>query len=222
MRKYIVLGIGIFLIAMNVRSAEAVLLSVNDTVFGVDSITRDTDTGLEWLDIRFSDFRSYEDLVGLDGTNEFNMNGNFIGFRHASAVEVEEFWRNAGIVSFNRAGGATPGNSIDYQVSNAVGTRNLLSFIADTSDNVGFVGFMSDLNPDLSSPMQQRIAFVQSNVDLSLNADVGLAVIDGLYTDANNSGVGNWLVRNTAAVPEPATMILFGTGMIGAAFRRRR
>jgi hypothetical protein len=35
-------------------SAQAALISSNDGVFGVNSITQDTATGLEWLDVNLS------------------------------------------------------------------------------------------------------------------------------------------------------------------------
>ncbi|MCG8692031.1 MAG: hypothetical protein MI806_12555 [Minwuiales bacterium] len=41
------------------------------SVFGVDAITYDEATSLEWLDVTASVDRSYDDMAGNDGSNEF-------------------------------------------------------------------------------------------------------------------------------------------------------
>jgi len=61
----------------------AVLISVDDPIFGVDSITRDTVTGLDWLDVTASLGRSFHDV-----NNEFGPGGDFEGWRYAIESEL--------------------------------------------------------------------------------------------------------------------------------------
>jgi hypothetical protein len=53
-----------------------------------NNITEDTVTGLQWLDVTVSADRSFDDVVGNDGMNEFAPGGDFEGFRHATADEL--------------------------------------------------------------------------------------------------------------------------------------
>lgn len=80
---------------------KADLIEVNHTVFGTASVTGDTDSGLEWLDLNLSENRSYNDITGVDGSDEFAVGGDFEGFRYASVPEVEVLWAHAGITLIN-------------------------------------------------------------------------------------------------------------------------
>lgn len=53
-----------------------------------NNITEDPITGLQWLDVTVSADRTFDDIVGNDGTNEFAPGGDFAGFRHATADEL--------------------------------------------------------------------------------------------------------------------------------------
>lgn len=72
-------------------TANAALLSV-DSSFGPNTITRDTPSGLDWLDLTQSTNRSYDDV-----TTQFGKGGDYVGFRHATVAEVIELWNHAGI-----------------------------------------------------------------------------------------------------------------------------
>jgi hypothetical protein len=73
-------------------NARADILSVDDPVFGIGSITRDTDTGMDWLDLTITQNRSFNDIA-----SQFGVGGQFEGFRHATSTEVFQFFTNAGI-----------------------------------------------------------------------------------------------------------------------------
>jgi len=51
-------------------------------------LTQDLTTGLEWLDVPVSAGRTFDDIVGNDGTSEFAPGGDFEGFRHAAFLEL--------------------------------------------------------------------------------------------------------------------------------------
>ena len=74
-------------------AGNAALLSVDDPVFGPDTITRDTATGLDWLDLTESILRSFNDVAG-----QFGAGGDFEGFRYAIKTEITSlFFSSAGI-----------------------------------------------------------------------------------------------------------------------------
>lgn len=63
-----------------------------DSAFGYDTITYDTETGLEWLDVTLSTLYSYDEIL-----TELEHGGTFDGYRLATADEIITFWQNAGI-----------------------------------------------------------------------------------------------------------------------------
>src|SRR5262249_5795573 len=64
-------------------------------------ITRDSATGLDWLDLSLTRNRSHDDIIGKDGTNELGAGGEFAGFRYATAEEVQTLYLHAGIDELN-------------------------------------------------------------------------------------------------------------------------
>ncbi len=66
------------------QPSTATLVSIDDAVFGTGAVTRDTaPNGLEWLDLGHALGRSFQDLLGSDGSNEFITGGDFSGRRKA-------------------------------------------------------------------------------------------------------------------------------------------
>lgn len=60
--------------------ASATVMSADDIGgFGIGALTRDTDQGLDFLDVTFSMNRSFNDVSG-----HFGVGGNFEGFRYAT------------------------------------------------------------------------------------------------------------------------------------------
>jgi hypothetical protein len=63
-----------------------------DSSFGPDTITYDTETGLEWLDVTITTPYSYDEIL-----IEIKPGGAFDGYRLAKTDEILNFWQNAGI-----------------------------------------------------------------------------------------------------------------------------
>ena len=70
---------------------EAEMVS-RDSPFGPNTITYDTETGLEWLDVTISTLYSYDEIL-----IEIGPGGAFDGYRLATTDEILTFWQNAGI-----------------------------------------------------------------------------------------------------------------------------
>ena len=74
------------------NQADAELVSADDPVFGLGSLTIDTATNLAWLDVTKTDARSFDDV-----SSQFGAGGEFEGFRYATEEEVLTFFSNANI-----------------------------------------------------------------------------------------------------------------------------
>jgi hypothetical protein len=72
--------------------ATAALISVDDVTLGADSITRDTLSGLEWLDINLTFHTS-----SLDINSQLSSGGLYDGFRRATTTELIAFLDHAGV-----------------------------------------------------------------------------------------------------------------------------
>lgn len=77
------IGLPLVALALAAAPAQAILVSQSDTVFGADSVTLDTGTGLEWLDVNTSVNRSFNDVSG-----QFGAGGDFQSWRYATGAEV--------------------------------------------------------------------------------------------------------------------------------------
>eukprot|EP00913_Durusdinium_trenchii_P028498 g26726.t1 len=63
---------------------------------GNSAITRDTETQLDWLDLRFTTGKTITEI-----NRELKVGGRFAGFRYATLNEVKTLYRHAGIASFD-------------------------------------------------------------------------------------------------------------------------
>lgn len=163
--------------------APGALVSNDDAVFGPGSITRDTDTGLEWLDVPLSQARTYLDVAG-----EFGPGGDFTGFRHATGDELVQLFTSAGIPNINTA--ATPAN-----VAPATMLLDLVGATSMQGNNPEAFGFLSDHGLDPASRFNGELAFVDTGVAAYAASTNQISRNEGVVFNT----VGHWLVR----VPEP-------------------
>jgi len=173
---------------------EAGLVSVDDAFFGTDSVTLDTDTGLEWLDLLPSTNCSFNQVA----TNTCKA-GGFAGWRHATEPEIRTFWTNAGLVDISSTRDATDLNAV-LAVQSLVGTNWLVVDLLQNSS-----GYYDDGGPGgLVGRAQVTHWFFPSETTEDI-------VPDNSSPDFIASTNGSWLVR-TASVPESTTSVL----LIGA------
>jgi len=181
--------------------AHADLIEADDAFFGTDSVTLDTDTGLEWLDLTESQGLSYNEVVAGMGAG-----GTYEGWRYASVAEVYGPLTNAGIPDV----GST-------SVANIAPAQSLMDLIGSTSFQAG-IGDGRQANGITGDPRSGgRVVVV---LDGTISSGVPQMIVDDTLTYGESFGpdsVGSWLVR----VPSPSGSALLAMGGLVAARRRR-
>ena len=196
------------------RPALAVLIELNDRVFGQDAVTFDTDTRLKWLDITLSTNRSFNDVA-----SQFDSGGDFEGWRHATAQELFVFWDNAGIVPHV----GLPTETIGFSVSPEVPVRDWVTLIGDTN-NTAFDG--PGGRGVVNTPFENGLLSYEARLDgcgalAPPGACRGATTFSGILLNQAAPELGHYLVR---PIPEPGAALLFGIGfgVVSVATRRRR
>lgn len=209
----------IITLAYGVSNVGAILIS-SDSTFGADTITQDTDTGLQWLDVPLSTAYTYGETL-----DELQSGGIFDGYRLATEDEVLTLWGNSGI---------NTGLLGSFVSENYEPIVDLMSFVGVTShngnlgDGISFDYTYGNFDNGIvyGEPVEEgtwitlagisAVPFQESNYDLTGRASFGTVPFGN-----DNTRHGSWLVAPTS-VPEPSIIILFATGLIGLGFTRRR
>ena len=208
-------------------SALALSTSVNAAVISVDwqsagdnLITRDTTSGLDWLDLTETTYMDYQTVFADQVAG-----GQFNGWRYATVDEVTTLLlSNFGIDLYdgNTTTGPLPaglalatsylGNTTSVFGSQYTGVSGITSQVHPTNDSYHLV-IGADYNSDTSTFFRR--------IDPDLNTY--------FQNDRNvAASVGHWLVAATpwepvSTVPVPAAVWLFGSGLlalIGVARRK--
>jgi len=169
-------------------TTSAVLQSVSHPTYGPDSITRDTDTGLEWLDLTHSYNQTFVYVA-----SQFGPGQAYDGFRHATSDEVKLYWEHGGISVGTGWSSANYTPCRDFQLM--VGHSELGP---DFWQSVG-------LTVESPGPGFRNMAYINTNT--SSDPDVGAAESSGAYDSDSTSGpgLGHWLVRSMPPVGVQAT-----------------
>ncbi len=199
--------------------AAGSLTSLSDPVFGPNSLTLDTATGLAWLDWSLTTNRAVSDIAGQLGPA-----GQFRGFRYATKNELIKLYSDAG---FQNLDFFDFGTTIDFQAA---------------KDFVALFGITRQYNDD-SIQLNQSRAFlgpgsyglagfqVEAIVSTDTRSSRGFAGANGGLVDPVGIGddptptTGSALVR---MIPEPASGALFvyaiviSFGLVGRKANRMR
>lgn len=236
-------------------TSHAALIEVNDPTFGISpdgfNITRDTATGLDWLDVSLTDSTPFAtvDAGPLTPT-----------WRRATNAEVASLFVSAGLVhpmtnavlddfAVNLG---NPSSLNDENVTQAqfeaifIKADALVRMLGVTGGNNAnrYQSIGTTADPDPISPAANAVAIVDVLYSPFVQAPPGgcLGVIAGpgcgiqavgLFIPLDGSGIGDngargdtghFLVRNSpvAGIPEPAALALFGLGLAALGFTARR
>ncbi len=200
------------------NQAGAVLMSVDWQSQGDNLVTRDTDTGLEWLDLTLTvgnslaetEAESFFDAAESQGRFRWATNSeivalmnvitwishptsaNEVGVHHPSAQQMQE------TAAWTSMIGRT------YQSSSEYFSRGISRSVEPTSGDYG-MGFVYwfDIGGGNNIVSQNPLRDCCS------------------VANEDRPTTGAWLVRSSQ-VPEPTTLALFGLGMAGLGFGRRK
>ncbi|MCP5153716.1 MAG: hypothetical protein H6983_06100 [Ectothiorhodospiraceae bacterium] len=191
--------------------AAAIVVPVDLSAPGDALISRDLDTGLDWLDPGVTGGSTFDEVIG-------NATGPGIahdeGFRHATVSEFNGLLRAFGVPVPRDAPGATtiawlaPGLALQ----DLVGVSD-----ARTPTSRSIVGYL--LTDDGAQFLRARVTvyLLAGFIGVEFSADYS-------QFGPNFSKLGNWLVRDTSsapnAVPVPATLSLAALGIFGCRGRR--
>ena len=181
--------------------------SVNDGL-----ITRDTSSGLDWLDLTLTNEASYRDTL-----TQLQAGEQFYGWRYATNAEVIALWSNFGVDLSSAATGIAYGfdstvDNASYMLGNTLCEYNCNLFPFGT---LGLTGDAYDDAPN-SRSLIGAYAFKPAYSTAYLT--------DGNYymSDFDSAAhTGSYLVQ-TSPIPVPAALWLFGSGLIGMAGIARR
>ncbi len=169
-------------------TTSAVLQSVSDPTYGPGSITRDTDTGLEWLDLTNSYNQTFVYVA-----SQFGPGQAYDGFRHATSDEVKLYWEHGGISV-----------GTGWSAANYTPCRDLQLMVGHSEPSPDFwqtVGF----TVESPAPGYRNLAYINTNT--GPNPDEGAAESSGAYDSDSSSApdLGHWLVRPMPPIGVEAT-----------------
>ncbi len=113
----------ILLVTMFQAASWAVLEPRDDPVFGDGSITYDTATGFEWLDLTESLNKSFNDVSAQLGPG-----GAYEGFRHATKDEVLNLFNGNGVTIYN---------AVCYDSECVAACQNIAAHLGPTDEPYG-------------------------------------------------------------------------------------
>jgi len=202
---------------------NAILISADLNTAGDGLLTYDGRTSLEWLDAPLSLNRSYNDLVGLDGSDEFAIGVDFAGFRLASTDEVRSFFVDTlgiPLTDFAQWRASSYDKVLSLQSLMGVTSGGDLAEIRSITSDV-----FSDNGVDYHWQSFARIC--QNNTNAVCQNDINTANVNvngTLIPDTRSSSTtGAWIVRQGVnSVPEPGVLVLLSIGLAGIGMFRKK
>ena len=184
---------------------NAAIISTDWRFAGDNLITQDTDSGLEWLDLTVTDGLSYYDVVVLmdDG-------GSLHGWRYATRAEVGGLWDAFGGDSNHYSGLSTQNNGLFKAMAPFVGDLYCEVNVCTPGDGETFW-----ITGDREIINFTNINWWSVSRDSTPTEDVFSLSALTMGSASTNTYAGSALVRDISAVPIPAALWLFGSGLLG-------
>jgi hypothetical protein len=178
--------------------AQGTLTMATDPTFGPNSLIVDTATGLNWLNLKYTDGLSYDQVIGEMAPGEL-----FAGFTYASSLFAD----------------GTPGNANYSPTSPAIAT--FIDLVGSTGEQNGYPYSMGEvLNGPPGIIGGELIIPTWGLFVAGYNGVFSYGVQGSRQGEWYGGGFGSWLVE---AVPEPKTwcLCLLAAPFVISAVRKR-
>lgn len=210
LRQFVRIGLYLLCLALAVgaSAAQATLIPVQST-FGPGSLIRDTETGLEWLNLRQTVNLSYSDVQAA-----LQSGGRFAGFRYATVSELSSAFNHyfAQLPQLPQPSASSIETYLRQRYIQYAGLANLFgpTEVSNIETGTPIFRLLGYLQPGYGGGI--GIADVQANPNNSFIDTQAVTL-----TDRRSPIVGHFLVRGAAAVAEPAALLVLGSGLAGLA-----
>lgn len=178
-------------------------------IIDLGTITRDTSSGLEWLDVTESMNLSYNQVVSELGTG-----GLFAGWRYATSDEIIDLMTEFGISSFPQSlASALPAAEVGF-------ASQFIQLLGNTiepgSTSFGGIGILGIREPvDYSGGNTYVLVSGLLIPDDGSGSGPSISVgVPGLSPDTNPSNAGSFLVREFTPVPVPFSAVFFLSSLV--------
>lgn len=202
-RMTILLGVGA--ITLGTGTALASLSSADWLGEGDGLLTRDSESGLLWLDWTYTAGRSYNDVAG-------NLGGEFAGFRYATESEIRDLYAHAGAVTIPPIDGFDAANTPALELLASLVGYTFSGGAEAVYDLPGNNAQNPSATPDWGGPGPYHMG-------TAFNVSSGQ--IAPRWINYDDNAVQSWMGHALVMVPTPGSMMLIGLGSL-AALRRRR
>ena len=172
--------------------------------------TADTESSLDWRDMRITDGFSYDEVVTKMGS------GNLVGWRFATSAEFDT------LMLHSNGGPYVEGSSN----STFTAMESLIGLFGSTYAENSFayaVGFVDSAGQSVAHARQfGYLAYADPSLSEGYIRPDSETTWDKDF-DESHQFVGSFVVRTSSVVPVPAAVWLFGSGLIGlVGFARRK
>ena len=210
-----------FLLLSFVTSANAVFTSEDYLNAGDGLITRDSDSGLEWLDLTETTGMSYNQVIA-----ELGAGGSLYGWEYATGTQFETMLANyTGYTNTSSGLSIFPNetNSIDDLIQLLSNTNSGNTDNSPSKLNYS-EGLIADTYALANNEIAQRRALLYDYDESSLSDDFARTYAGILAADLASTNIGSFLVRSTTTVgvSEASSLWLLAMGMLGLFGAARR